>query len=77
MIVVVVVMQGIVRINIDSNFEILGNGDLKVLAVAVFEQIISVIIVIMKSLWDDNPYKEIIGQDFFQKISQKSKLSKN
>lgn len=43
--------------------ELLSNSEFQVLSVAVFGQIISVVIIIAKSIWDDKPYKDILKDD--------------
>ncbi len=53
----IVVTQGIVRIFSGSqDFTLLDNYQLNIFAVSVFGQMIGVIIVIVKSLWDDEKY---------------------
>lgn len=48
--------QSLVRVFKDSNLFLVSDLTLQVLAVSVFGQIIAVVIVISKSLWDDSVY---------------------
>jgi len=55
----IVITQGIIRIVTDiKDFTLLDNYQLNIFAVSVFGQMIGVIVVIVKSLWDDAKYLE-------------------
>lgn len=47
-----------------SNESIFPDGQFQVLSAAVFGQIISVIVLITKSLWQDDTYMPIISKDY-------------
>lgn len=55
LLVVVVIFQGFVRL-FKSDYEVINDVVFNILAVSVFGQVISVIVVIVKSLWDDTEY---------------------
>lgn len=53
----IIIVQGFVRLfRFDKSFAILDNYQLNIFAVSVFGQVIGVIIIIVKSLWDDEDY---------------------
>ncbi|MDA1317527.1 MAG: hypothetical protein O3B87_05950 [bacterium] len=60
----IVIVQGTMRIVTDvRDFTLLDNYQLNIFAVSVFGQMIGVIIVIVKSLWDDEQYlKKLWGR---------------
>jgi hypothetical protein len=43
--------------------DLLTGYELEVLSVSVFGQIIAVVIIIAKSIWDDKPYSNMLGSD--------------
>lgn len=55
----IVIMQSIVRIYIPS-YKILEGNQLEILIVGVFGEVISLIYIIVKSLWDDSKYLTIL-----------------
>lgn len=53
---ILLVTQSCVRIFDDSEFLLVSDTTFQILAVSVFGQIVAVVIVISKSLWDDSVY---------------------
>ncbi|GEM_PF-2629382 len=51
-------IQAWVRIKCDPNFSLLSGYELEVLSVAVFGQILGIIYIIAKSIWDDSIFKD-------------------
>lgn len=56
----IIISQGIVRIFDNPSFTILDDNQLNILVVGVFGQIIGVVCIIVKSLWDDKSYLDKI-----------------
>jgi len=53
---ILLVIQSCVRIFDDSEFLLVSDTTFQILAVSVFGQIVAVVIMISKSLWDDSVY---------------------
>lgn len=61
--IAVVSIQIIMRIFVNPNIKLLDGAELEVLSVSVFGQCLGVVIIIAKSLWDENQLKQIFKQD--------------
>ena len=69
LIVTIILCQTIVRLTKDPKFEVLDGAQFNVLTVGVFGQIISVILVITRSLWNDQNYMGVLGREHLYKLS--------
>ncbi len=58
MLVVIVAVQIFMRTRVDRNFTVFTGTEFDILSVAIFGQIIGVVYIITKALWDDKPYLE-------------------
>lgn len=60
---VIIGVQSYMRIARDGNFTLLSGVELEVLSVSIFGQIIGVIYIIAKSIWDDSIFKDFYKDD--------------
>ncbi len=56
-------LQANIRISGNYEFKILNGYELEILSVAIFGQIVAIIHLITKSLWNEEPFKEILKED--------------
>lgn len=61
--IVLISAQAISRFVKGDDFSLLSGFELEILSVSIFGQIISVIALITRSLWDERPLKEIYRKD--------------
>jgi len=54
----IIAIQAWVRIKYNAQFSLLSGYELEVLSVAVFGQILGIIYIIAKSIWDDSMFKD-------------------
>lgn len=58
-----IVGQAWSRIVFGANFSLFSGFELEILSVSIFSQLIGVVALITKSLWDDRPIKDILKSD--------------
>ncbi len=64
---VLIIINSRVRFLYGNDFALIGELELNVLSVAVFGQLIGVVTVIAKSLWDETPLKDMLKTDWKDK----------